>query len=247
MGAMNSYKTIYYPESSFGGFTDVDGTVAFYCRINALVEPSFVIVDFGCGRGSHQEDPVMFRRNLRSLKGKVSRVIGIDVDEVGQKNPCLDEFRSLAPGRPWPLEDGSANLVICDFVIEHLPDPASLFYEAKRVLAEGGYLCIRTPNVHSYVGIASRLVPNKHHGVVLSKVQTGRKEEDIFPTLYRCNTISAVRRLLSNSGFRGVVYGYESEPSYLSFSRLAYAIGVAHQKFAPRFLRPAIFAFGQSR
>ena len=247
MGAVDSYKALFYPESSFGGFTDTDGTVAFYCRVNALLQPSFVIVDFGCGRGSHQDDPVMFRRNLRSLKGKVSKVIGVDVDEIGQANPSLDEFRSLAPGRPWPLEDRSADLVICDSVIEHLPDPASFFHEAKRVLAEGGYVCIRTPNVHSYVGIASRLVPNRHHGAVLSKAQTGRKEEDVFPTLYRCNTISILRLLLTNSNFRAVVYGYEPEPSYLSFSKLAYAVGVAHQKFAPGFLKPVIFAFGQTQ
>lgn len=244
---MDSYKAIFYPESRFGGFTDIDGTVAFYCRVNALLQPSFVVVDFGCGRGNHQEDPVIFRRGIVSLKGRVSKVIGIDVDEIGRTNPYLDEFRTLAAGCSWPLQDRSADLVICDSVIEHLPDPASFFHETKRVLTRGGYVCIRTPNAHSYVGIASRLVPNRYHGAVLSKAQTGRKEEDIFPTLYRCNTISALRRLLSNSNFRAVVYGYEAEPSYLSFSKLAYAVGVAHQKLAPGFLRPAIFAFGQSQ
>lgn len=243
---MDKYKTLFYPESSFGGFTDIDGTIAFYCRVNALLKPPFVAVDFGCGRGGHQEDPVVFRRNLRSLKGKVAKVIGVDVDEIGQTNPTLDEFRFLAPGRAWPLEDQSADLVTCDCVLEHLPDPLTFFQEAKRVLVQGGYLCIRTPNAHSYVGIGSRLVPNRHHGWVLSRAQLGRKEEDVFPTLYKCNTISALRRLFSRSHFRAAVYGYAPEPSYLSFSKLAYAVGVAHQKLAPGFLRPTILAFGQS-
>jgi|SRR5579863_486977 len=243
----DSYKALFYPESTFGDITDIDGTVAFYTRVNALIQSAFVVLDFGCGRGSRQDDTVAFRRVLCTLKGRVSKVIGIDVDPIGQENPYLDEFRPLLPGSAWPVEDGATDLIVCDSVMEHLPDPPSFFQEARRVLADGGYLCIRTPNVHSYLGVASRLVPNRYHSKVLSKVQTGRKNEDVFPTLYRCNTISRLRRSLRNCNFRAVVYGYEAEPGYLNFSKLAYATGVVHQKFAPGFLRPTIFAFGQSQ
>jgi hypothetical protein len=51
--------------------------------------------------------------------------------------------------------------------------------------------------------------------------------------------------MMHEHGFEHVVYGYEAEPSYLSFSKFAYALGVLHQKLAPGFLRPAIFAFGR--
>jgi hypothetical protein len=46
-------------------------------------------------------------------------------------------------------------------------------------------------------------------------------------------------------GFDSVAYGYEAEPAYLSFSSLAYRAGVLHQKLAPGFLKPYIFAFGK--
>lgn len=107
----DSYKAAFYPESRFGGFTDVDGTVIFYSRIGALVRPCFVVVDCGCGRGSHSEDPSAFRRNLRCFKGKVSKVIGLDVDASAAENQTIDEFRQLVPGRPWPLENQSADLI----------------------------------------------------------------------------------------------------------------------------------------
>jgi len=246
MAETDAYKTSFYPESRFGGFTDVDGTIAFYSRINALIQPSFVVVDFGCGRGAHAEDEVSFRRELRRLKGKVSRVIGLDVDNAGHENPTVDEFRPLSPDAPWPVEDHCVDLVVCDSVMEHLPDPDSFFKQVKRVLVPGGFVCVRTPNAFSYVGIASRLVPNKYHDRVLAKAQLGRKEEDVFPTLYRCNTTRALRKQFRRHGFEGVVYGHEAEPSYLYFSKIAYAIGVLHQKVAPAFLRPSIFAFGQS-
>jgi len=235
----------FYPESRFGGFTDVDGTVAFYSRVNALLAPSFVVIDFGCGRGAHTEDRVPFRRELRRLKGKVTRVIGLDVDAAGGGNPSIDEFRALS-GPEWPVDAHSVDMIVCDSVMEHLPDPDHFFSEAKRVLVSGGLLCLRTPNRRSYVGIASRLVPNRYHDRVLSKAQTGRKEEDVFPTLYRCNTMGAVRRQFRRHGFEGVVYGYEAEPSYLDFSRLMYALGVVHQRLAPAFLSPSIFAFARS-
>jgi SAM-dependent methyltransferase len=240
-----SYETTFYPESAFGGFSDLDGTVAFYSRINALIQPSFRIVDFGCGRGAQADDPIAFRRGLRCLKGKVAHVIGLDVDAVARGNPTIDAFHLLAPDRPWPLEDKSADLVLCESVIEHLPNPESFFCEAARVLVPGGYLCLRTPNVLSYVGFATKHIPNKYHERVLAKSQPDRKENDVFPTFFRCNTISAVKRQMAMHGFRAVVYGYEAEPSYLHFSKLAYGLGVLHQKFAPGFLRPAIFAFGQ--
>jgi hypothetical protein len=41
------------------------------------------------------------------------------------------------------------------------------------------------------------------------------------------------------------VYTYEAEPSYLSFSPLAYYLGVLHQRHAPKGVRLALFAFAQ--
>jgi hypothetical protein len=78
-------------------------------------------------------------------------------------------------------------------------------------------------------------------------LQSEREAEDVFPTIYRCNTISALRRLLATARFRTLVYGYEPEPGYLNFSRIAYWLGVVYQKLAPGFLKTTIFAFGESQ
>jgi len=50
---------------------------------------------------------------------------------------------------------------------------------------------------------------------------------------------------MRRNGFECVVYGYEAEPSYLSFSKIAYFWGVLHQKVSPGFMKPVIFAFGK--
>ena len=241
------YKEIFYPESRFGDFTDVDGTIAFYLRVNALLTPSSVALNVGCGRGTHAQDSTPLHRELRMLKGKCARVIGLDVDEAAYQNPFLDEFH-LIEGKVserWPVADSSIDVCVCDFVVEHLTNPRAFFAECRRILKRGGVLCIRTPNALNYIALASRAVPNRLHAKVLGRVQENREAQDVFPTFYRCNTQSILHRTLARHGFESAVYGYEAEPTYLSFSRVAYAIGVAHQKLAPGALKATLFAFAR--
>ena len=241
------YKSIYYPESKFGGFTDIDGTTSFYFRINSLISPSSVLLDVGCGRGAYADDPLPLRRELRVFKGKCKRVIGIDVDKAAERNPFLDEFRLIEDTSCWPLEDESIDVCISDNVLEHVEDPEVFFSECYRVIKQGGYLCIRTPNVLSYFGLFSRLVPNRFHAAVAGRVQNNRIKEDVFPALHRCNTKIKIRRMFNKFGFEHCVYGYEAEPAYLSFSRIFYLLGVIHQRFAPNMFKVAIFAFGRKK
>jgi ubiquinone/menaquinone biosynthesis C-methylase UbiE len=210
-----------------------------------LASPGSVVLDVGCGWGEYADDPVALRRELRVFQGKVKRVVGIDVDENAKENPFIDEFHLVDESGRWPLEDNSVDLCLCDHIVEHIKDPDLFFSECRRVISAKGYLCIRTTNLASYVGLFSKLIPNRLHKRILSKVNKERKEEDIYPTFYKCNTIREIRRMLSRYGFANYTYGYEAEPIYLSFSRLSYWLGVVHQRFAPRSIKPTILAFGR--
>jgi SAM-dependent methyltransferase len=240
------YLHEFYPESRFGDYSDRDGSIAFYARINELLQPSFSVLDFGCGRGAGFEDRVRIRRDLRILRGKVERVIGIDIAPAGNKNPIIDEFRLLQDRQPWPVADNSIDLLVSDHTLEHLSDPDSFFSEAWRVLKQGGYICLRTPNKFSYIGLGSHVMPNSVHPKVLAKVMgLGCREDDVFPVLYRCNSAWTLRRKLQRQGFISIVYAFESEPNYLGFSKAAYWFGVFYQRFAPPVLRSTLFAFGR--
>ena len=238
------YKNVFYPESKFGGYTSVDGTIAFYSRVNALLSPGFVLLDYGCGRGALAEDPLPYRRGLRNFKGRVSQVIGMDVNPQAECNPFIDKFFRIETTQ-WPLPDHSVDLCLCDSVLEHIEFPGAFFAEAKRVVRPGGFICLRTSNLWSYPALISRLTPNRLHLGILKKVKPRVIDQDIFPTYYRCNTLPALRRLMGSSGFEHVIYGYGTEPSYLSFSRFAYWLGSLHQKLAPGFLQPVILGFGR--
>ena len=234
---------MFCPETGFGGFSDADGTVRFYVRVNACLEPHFVVLDVGCGR-RYGDDPVSFRRNLRVLQGKCRRVIGIDVDPAACENPFLDEFR-LIDGDGWPLEDESIDLCVCDYVLEHVSDPDAFFSECGRVMKSGGVLCIRTPNAWGYESLAARLVPNRWHPSLMKKVKGLPQQTDVFPTLFRCNTVRKIRSLMRRHGFEACVYTYSAEPSYLSFSKIAFFLGLMWHRIAPRMLRSNVFGFGR--
>lgn len=234
----------HYPETAFGGYADVDGTVVFYNRVRALLRPTDVVLDAGCGRGSHARDDCAWRRDLHTLRGHAARVIGLDSDALAAGNPFVDEFIH-APTLPWPLADASVDLVVCDFVFEHLEDPAAFFRELRRVLRPGGRLCARTTNRRSYVSLLARWLPQRWHGRALATAQPSRQSADVFRAHYRCNTRGALRAQLASLGFEAVVYGYEAAPGYLAFSGLAYRLGVWIQRHAPAGLKPSLFVFAR--
>ena len=238
-------RSRFHPEDRFGGFTELDGAIRFYARVRELLPPDGVALDVGCGRGTQGDDPVRVRRDLRILRGRCRKVIGIDVDPLGAENAFIDEFRLITIDRDWPVEEASVDLALADFVVEHVDDTDAFFTQVARALRPGGYLCIRTINVNSYLGVASRLVPSDRHYKVLRRTHVSRQAEDVFPTLYHCNTRRRLRGALERHGFEAVVYTCEDEPAYLTFSPFTYRLGLLHRRLAPRGLLIGLVAWGR--
>jgi SAM-dependent methyltransferase len=235
-----------YPESRFGGFSDVDGTILFYARVHALLRSDMTVLDVGCGRGAGLlDDPIPFRRELRKIRGKCRIIIGIDVDSSAAQNPGIDEFRPISTGLAWPISDASIDLIVSDFVLEHIDDPTSYFAEVARVLRPGGAFCARTSNRIGYVGLLARLIPKRSHVRILRAVQKDRDPIDIFPANYRVNTVWKVRKALDQAKLDGIGYGYEGEPSYLQFSAPLYKLGKYLHAIMPPFMRTCLFVFAR--
>lgn len=233
------------PEVSFGGFSEDDGTVRFYTRVNALLDPSFTVVDVGCGRGTQVGQLSGFKHQLRMLKGRCRRLIGIDVDEEAAGNGMIDEFRLIENGR-WPLDDESVDLLVCDYVLEHVDDPKSFFRSCARVLRSGGVFCARTPEAWSYPAIAARCIPERWQPAILQRVHSRRViEHDVYPTRFRCNTARRLRTQMRDAGFEPCIFRHDNVPSYLSFSNAAFELGKVVHRILPPSLKSNLFVFGR--
>lgn len=236
-----------YPELPAGGFSHDDGTVEFFTRVNALIEPSMTVLDFGAGRGEWHRDPVVYRQNLRTLRGKVAKVIGADVDPVVIENPTVDEAVVCSSDAEIPLQTGSVDLIVADHTFEHIDRPKLTAAELTRILRPGGWICARTPNRWGYVAAAARIVPNSKHVMALRRLQPQREAADVFPTRYRLNTRNDVRRVFPAEMFDNFTYYWRGEPGYFGRSAgLARAIRLSLE-FLPARLQPKLFIFLRKR
>ena len=237
----------FFPEKTVSGFTHVDGTIGFYTQIAALLRPEHRVLDFGAGRGEQiMDDPIGYRRTLVNFQGRCAHVEGCDVDPVVLSNPFLDSAKVLVPGDPLPYPDASFDIIVSRYVFEHVDDPAWMARELLRITKPGGWICAVTPNSFGYIAMAARMVPNRHHVRALSRIQPGRKAEDVFPTRYRLNTRRALER---HFGGEAVVHTYtaSAEPAYHFNSSVVFGTFKLLHKLLPDFFQTTLFIFINKR
>ncbi len=116
----------WFPELGAGGYTSIDGTVEFYGRVLALLRPEMHVLAFGAGRGAALTDgDCDYKKKLMILRGKVAKVVACDIDETVLSNSGADETVVIQPDAPLPFPDSSFDLIIADFVFEHIAEPRS--------------------------------------------------------------------------------------------------------------------------
>jgi SAM-dependent methyltransferase len=241
--SMATAKIFFDPAARMiGGFSPLDGTIEFFTRISALLEPHFKVLDLGAGRGGwNTEDHCSYRRGLRDIRGKVAEYIGADVDKAVLTNPTTSRNLVIGADGHIPLEDEEIDLIICDYVLEHILDVDRFRDEVDRVLTPGGMFCGRTPHSANYVSLAARLIKSVYHVKWLKTAQPARKAADVFPTVYRCNTLRELERLFPDWGHFS--YLYTAEPSYYFGARWAYSAFSALHRFGPAAFTGNIFIF----
>ena len=237
-----------HPEVGAGGFTAYDGTVAFYTRVDSLLTPTSRMLDFGAGRGWWMHDETCgYRKKLRDFRGRVAEVQGCDVEEAVFTNPALERAFLIEPGKPIALKDASVDVVVADYVIEHIEDPAAFSREVARLLAPGGWFCARTPSYYHYVSLVSRLLPFRVSAASLGASQPNRKKEDVFPAFYRLNTLGAISKAFPEPTFRNCSYIFSFEPQYHFGNPVIYRAFKALHAVLPGSMTGNIFVFIQKK
>ncbi|MBV9090024.1 MAG: class I SAM-dependent methyltransferase [Mycobacteriaceae bacterium] len=237
----------FYPESNVAGFSHVDATIAFFTQIAAVLRPTDHVLDFGAGRGEPiLDDSVPYRRQLSNLRGRCAHLAGCDIDEIVLDNPYLDHAEVIRPGLPLPYADNSFDIVVARWVFEHISDPDHVAPELLRVVKPGGLVAAMTPNKFGLIALGARTVPNRLHVKSLRMVQPERKAQDVFPTCYRLNTPSALRKAFDTEAEVFVSRG-ASEPSYHFGRPAVYRLIKWMDKHMPAALQPVLLVYIRKR
>jgi len=211
-------RRLFYRPSFLGMFS------RFQEVINGHVSAGSVLLDAGCGTGR----TLLYRRHLPCV-----RVLGLDMSPHARDNPNVDSHvRGDLEALPFP--NASFDIVLSTHVAEHLAHPETAFGEMARVLRPGGRLLLLTPNRRHYVPLLARFLPLRLHVAVNRR--RGLDEDEVFPTLYRANTATDLRRLTGGAGLHVErLEAFETEPEYLAFHPLAYAAGVLYERLVNRY------------
>ncbi len=208
----------YYPDGW------LDGTQRFYGMVRRAVSPDSVVLNLGAGPATHD------RR--RCLRGEVARVVGADIDPIVLTNDELDEALTIDASGRLPFDDSSFDVVLSDYVLEHIEQPRPFLREVHRVLKPGGTFFFRTPNVWHYTVLLSQLTPHWFHGLVANRARgLSAQAHAPWPTFYRMNRRGRIERLAREAGFAGIeLRMVEAEPVYLSFHPAAFILGVGYER-----------------
>ena len=153
------------------------------------------VLEIGCGTGKNTS-------LLASIGAKVHALDFSDgmLAQAKEKVPADNVTFTLADlTRPWPCAAESADLIVCNLVLEHMSDLSFVFAEADRVLVPGGcfFVCELHP-FRQYQGAQARFQHDQtateiqafvHHlsdftnageasGLVLARFQEWWHEED---------------------------------------------------------------------
>lgn len=237
----------FYPEARVGGFSHVDGTVAFYSQLASIMSPADIVLDFGAGRGEPiHDDTVDYRRDLSNLMGRCAHLEGCDVDDVVLQNPFLDHAEVISPESPLPYPDNRFDIVVARSVLEHVDNAEHIARELMRVVKPGGVIAAVTPNKYGYIALGARAVPNRMHVKALKRIQPQRKAEDVFPTRYKLNTAAALRRAFGPDAEVHVAY-WSAEPAYHFGRPTVYRFIKWMNKHLPAVLQPVLLVYIRKR
>lgn len=187
--------------------------------IYEAVDSNSRVMDAGAGGGE------LFSYEL---KDRVREIAGVDLDPRVETNPQL--HRGIVSSlTDIPIEDNYFDVVFSRSVLEHIEKPADFLNEMYRILKPGGAFIFKTPNRWHYFCIVAQFTPYSFHAWY--NRMRGREEEDTFPTYYRMNSRSALRRQFRDAGFvEEKIVMRECCPNYLTFSVPSFLLGVAYER-----------------
>jgi ubiquinone/menaquinone biosynthesis C-methylase UbiE len=157
---------------------------------------------------------------------------GVDVSSEVRSNVHLRSCAVVSSRDRYPFPDASFDLVVSNYVVEHVEEPRTHLREIGRVLKPGGYYLFRTPNLWHYVALISRATSFRTHRLVANRLRNlSPDSHDPWPTVYAMNTPQAVCRFSAEAGLAvEQMELVEKEPSYGMVARPLFLAFMAYER-----------------
>jgi ubiquinone/menaquinone biosynthesis C-methylase UbiE len=187
--------------------------------LDQMVDNGISWLDLGCGH--KMLAPWRAEKELE-ITSRTSCLVGIDPDLESLSMHRSIRLRSQASVSALPFKENSFDLVTANMVVEHLDEPVQQFAEVLRVMKHGGVFLFLTPNAQSPLVIISRSLPDSVKSRMVGIVE-GRKETEVYPTLYLANTCKAITAAATAAGFSQIEVRLSlSLPEFIAFPPLAF-------------------------
>jgi SAM-dependent methyltransferase len=245
-----SFLNRLHPERAIDNFTRLDGTITFFSFAKAAMKrvDAKKVMDFGAGRGQNFHDAgkpgtSQFRLELMDLRSGGAEVWACDVDPVVAQHPACHHHHQIGADGILPFPDNMFDVIVSDVTFEHVTNPEIVATELLRVVRPGGYICARTPNKYGYPSLAAMLVPNRLHVAALRRIAPSKEARDVFPTVFKMNSVRAIKRLFAG----GTVHWYRdsAEPSYYFNNQILYQAFRLFHRLLPNVLATSLCVFIQ--
>ena len=188
--------------------------------IRKYLKPGQRLLDAGCGRY------MTFCKEFSTI----ADVVGIDLEETLETHNDGAPFGLRGDLSQLPFGPEHFDMIICRSVVEHLESPERVFREFHRVLRPGGKVIVVTPNKYDYISVIAALTPYSIHRR-MARAVFQISEDDVFPTLYRANTMSAIRKVFHAVGMaEKELQMINHYPAYLMFSPVLFRLGVVYER-----------------
>jgi 2-polyprenyl-3-methyl-5-hydroxy-6-metoxy-1,4-benzoquinol methylase len=216
----------------FGYFNPDDIYEAY---VSALVNEKTQWLDVGCGRDIFPSN----RQTAKRLSERCRLLVGLDPSENINENTFVHHrVRSTIENFNTGIQ---FDLVTMRMVAEHIADPHATASALAKLVKPGGSVVIYTVHRWSPVSMISTLVPFALHHYI-KRVLWKSEEKDTFPTEYRMNTRTTLRRYFEAIGFKEKRFAYLDDCRTfarwlpLSFLELAlwkalHSIGIHYPEF----------------
>lgn len=189
----------------------IDGNLDFLTRI----APSFLrkdIVVYDIGGGKNPYISVLKKEELSI------QVVGLDIsgDEL-LRAPAGAYDKTVCADITSYIGSGDADVVLCQALLEHVPDVSKAIQSISSIVKKGGDVVIFVPSRNAVFARLNLILPQRIKEALLYYIFPSAKHNQGFPSFYDKCTLKQFRKMAEQHNFDVVEEHCYFVSSYFSF------------------------------